>query len=140
MVKVLGIDLGTTNSAMAIVEAGKPNVLINNEGGRTTPSVVGISDNQIMAGVLAKRQALVNPENTVYSIKRHMGTNHKVKLKDKEYSPEQISAFILQKLKKDAEESLGEKITKAVITVPAYFSDAKRKAIKAAGEIAGLDV
>jgi molecular chaperone DnaK len=140
MVKVLGIDLGTTNSAMAIVEAGKANVLINTEGARTTPSVVGLSDNQIIVGALAKRQAVVNPDNTIYSIKRHMGTSHKEKLKEKEYTPEQISAFILQKLKKDAEESLGEKITKAVITVPAYFSDAQRKATKAAGEIAGLDV
>ncbi len=140
MVKVLGIDLGTTNSAMAIVEAGKPKVLINNEGARTTPSVVGLSDNQIIVGALAKRQAVVNTDNTIYSIKRHMGTSHKEKLKEKEYTPEQISAFILQKLKKDAEESLGEKITKAVITVPAYFSDAQRKATKAAGEIAGLNV
>lgn len=140
MVKVLGIDLGTTNSAMAVVEAGKAAVLINNEGARTTPSVVGMSDDQIIVGALAKRQAVVNTDNTVYSIKRHMGTPHKEKIKNKEYSPEQISAFILQKLKKDAEESLGEKITKAVITVPAYFSDAQRKATKAAGEIAGLDV
>ncbi len=140
MTKVLGIDLGTTNSAMAVIEAGKANVLINNEGARTTPSVVGLSDNQIIVGALAKRQAVVNTDNTVYSIKRHMGTKHKVKLKDKEYTPEQISAFILQKLKKDAEDSLGEKITKAVITVPAYFSDSQRKATKAAGEIAGLEV
>jgi len=138
--KILGIDLGTTNSAMAIVEAGKPKILINAEGNRTTPSVVGYSNNQMIVGALAKRQAVVNPDNTVYSIKRHMGEKYNSKLGDKEYSPEQVSAFILQKLKKDAEEATGQKITKAVITVPAYFSDSQRKATKAAGEIAGLEV
>ncbi len=138
--KILGIDLGTTNSAMAIVEAGKPKILINAEGNRTTPSVVGYSNNQMIVGALAKRQAVVNPDNTVYSIKRHMGEKYNSKLGDKEYTPEQVSAFILQKLKKDAEEATGQKITKAVITVPAYFSDSQRKATKAAGEIAGLEV
>ncbi|MFH0906578.1 MAG: molecular chaperone DnaK [archaeon] len=138
--KIIGIDLGTTNSAVAVLEAGKPTILINSEGGRTTPSVVAYSNDQIIVGDLAKRQAVVNTSNTVYSIKRSMGTQKLTKLGDKEYTPEQISAFILQKLKKDAEEVLGEKITKAVITVPAYFSDAQRKATKDAGEIAGLNV
>jgi molecular chaperone DnaK len=138
--KILGIDLGTTNSAVAIVEANSAKILINAEGNRTTPSVVGYSNNQMIVGALAKRQAIVNPDNTIYSIKRHMGEKYNVKLGDKEYNPEQISAFILQKLKKDAEEAIGQKITKAVITVPAYFSDSQRKATKAAGEIAGLEV
>jgi molecular chaperone DnaK len=138
--KILGIDLGTTYSAMAVVEDRNPKILINSEGNRTTPSVVSYSNDQIVVGALAKRQAVVNPENTIYSIKRKMGTSTKVKLKDKEYTPEQISAFILQKLKKDAEDKTGEKIRKAVITVPAYFTDSQRKATKAAGEIAGLEV
>ena len=138
--KILGIDLGTTNSAVAIVEANKPTILINSEGGRTTPSVVAWSNDQIIVGALAKRQSVVNPQNTIYSIKRHMGTSEKIKLGQKEYTPEQISAFILQKLKKDAEESIGEEIKKVVITVPAYFTDAQRKATKAAGEIAGFEV
>ncbi len=138
--KVIGIDLGTTNSAVAVMEAGKPQILINSEGGRTTPSVVAYSNNQMIVGALAKRQAVANHENTVYSIKRQMGTSKKVKLGDKEYSPEEVSAKILQKLKKDAEEALGQTITKAVVTVPAYFTDAQRKATKDAGKIAGLDV
>ena len=138
--KIIGIDLGTTNSAVSVMEAGKPEILINSEGGRTTPSVVALSNDQIIVGTLAKRQAVANPENTIYSIKRKMGTSEKVKLKDKEYTPEEISAKILQKLKKDAEEALGQKISKAVITVPAYFTDAQRKATKDAGKIAGLDV
>jgi len=138
--KVIGIDLGTTFSAVSIVEAGQPKILINSEGSRITPSVVGLSNGEIIVGALAKRQAIVNPENTIYSIKRKMGTNDKVSFGGKQQSPEQISAYILQKLKKDAEEQLGQKITQAVITVPAYFSDSQRKATKAAGEIAGLEV
>lgn len=138
--KVIGIDLGTTYSAVSVVEAGQPKILINNEGSRITPSVVSLSNDEIIVGALAKRQAVVNPDNTIYSIKRKMGTNDKVTLGGKKQSPEQISAYILQKLKKDAEEQLGQKITQAVITVPAYFSDSQRKATKAAGEIAGLEV
>lgn len=138
--KVIGIDLGTTYSAVSVVEAGQPKILINNEGSRITPSVVSLSNDEIIVGALAKRQAVVNPDNTIYSIKRKMGTSDKVKLGGKPQSPEQISAYILQKLKKDAEEQLGQKITQAVITVPAYFSDSQRKATKAAGEIAGLEV
>jgi len=138
--KIIGIDLGTTNSAVAIMEAGKPDILINSEGGRTTPSVVALSNDQIIAGALAKRQAVANPHNTIYSIKRKMGTSEKVTLGDKQHTPEEISAMILQKIKKDAEEALGQKISKAVITVPAYFTDAQRKATKDAGKIAGLEV
>ncbi|MFA7133094.1 MAG: molecular chaperone DnaK, partial [Bacteroidales bacterium] len=140
MSKVIGIDLGTTYSAVSVVEAGQAKILINSEGSRTTPSVVGLSNGEIIVGALAKRQAVVNPDNTIYSIKRKMGTSDKVKIGGKDHSPEQISAYILQKLKKDAEEQLGQKITQAVITVPAYFSDSQRKATKAAGEIAGLEV
>jgi molecular chaperone DnaK len=138
--KIIGIDLGTTNSAVAVMEAGKPEILINSEGGRTTPSVVALSNDQIIAGSLAKRQAVANPENTIYSIKRKMGTSEKVSLKNKQYTPEEISSMILQKLKKDAEDALGQKISKAIITVPAYFTDAQRKATKDAGKIAGLEV
>lgn len=140
MSKVIGIDLGTTYSAVSVVEAGQPKILINSEGSRTTPSVVGLSNGEIIVGALAKRQAVVNPDNTIYSIKRKMGSGDKVKIGGKDNSPEQVSAYILQKLKKDAEEQLGQKITQAVITVPAYFSDSQRKATKAAGEIAGLEV
>lgn len=140
MSKVIGIDLGTTYSAVAVVEAGQPKILINSEGSRTTPSVVGLSNGEIIVGALAKRQAIVNPDNTVYSIKRKMGSGERVKIGGKEHTPEEISAYILQKLKRDAEEQLGQKITQAVITVPAYFSDSQRKATKAAGEIAGLEV
>jgi molecular chaperone DnaK len=140
MSKVIGIDLGTTYSAVSVVEAGNPKILINAEGSRTTPSVVGMSNGEIIVGALAKRQAVVNPDNTIYSVKRKMGTSEKVKFGGKDNSPEQISAYILQKLKKDAEEQLGQKVTQAVITVPAYFSDSQRKATKAAGEIAGLEV
>jgi len=140
MTKVIGIDLGTTNSAVAVVEGAAPKIVINSEGARTTPSVVAYSNDQIIVGALAKRQSVVNPDNTIYSVKRKMGTNETIKFHGKDKTPEQISAMILQKLKKDAEEQLGEKITKAVITVPAYFSDSQRKATKAAGEIAGLDV
>jgi len=138
--KIIGIDLGTTNSAVAIVEAGKPDILINSEGGRTTPSVVSKVNDQFLVGALAKRQAVANPSNTIYSIKRKMGTTQKVSMGGKEYTPEEISAMILQKLKKDAENQLGEAITKAVITVPAYFSDSQRKATRDAGKIAGLEV
>jgi len=138
--KVIGIDLGTTNSAFAVVEAGSPNILINSEGGRTTPSVVAMSNEQIIVGALAKRQAVVNPQNTIYSIKRKMGTSDKVNIGGKQYTPEQISAYILQKIKRDAQEATGEEIKKAVITVPAYFTDAQRKATKTAGEIAGFEV
>ena len=164
MSKILGIDLGTTNSAMAIVEAGEPRVLENKEGNRTTPSVVAVSKSgERLVGLLAKRQAVTNPENTVFSVKRLIGRSFedkeiqediklvpfkivkanggvKVKMGDKEHTPQEISAMILQKLKSDAEEKLGEKITEAVITVPAYFNDSQRQATKDAGKIAGFDV
>ncbi|MEW6726791.1 MAG: molecular chaperone DnaK [Bacillota bacterium] len=139
--KVIGIDLGTTNSCMAIMEGGEVTVIPNAEGGRTTPSVVGFSKTgERLVGQVAKRQAVSNPERTITSIKRHMGTNHKVNIDGKEYTPQEISAMILAKLKADAEAYLGTKIEKAVITVPAYFSDAQRQATKDAGRIAGLDV
>lgn len=138
--KILGIDLGTTNSAVAVLEASKPEIIVNSEGARTTPSVVAYSNNQIVVGALAKRQSVVNTKNTVYSIKRQMGEEKKVTLGDKEYTPEEISSKILQKLKKDAEDYLGQEIKKAVVTVPAYFTDAQRKATKDAGKIAGLEV
>ncbi|MDP2755923.1 MAG: Hsp70 family protein, partial [Nitrospirota bacterium] len=164
MSKILGIDLGTTNSAMAIVEAGEPRILENKEGNRTTPSVVAISKTgERLVGVIAKRQAVTNPANTIFSIKRLIGRSFedeetqmdlkllpykiikanggvKVKMGDKEWTPQEISAMILQKLKADAEEKLGEKITEAVITVPAYFNDSQRQATKDAGKIAGLEV
>lgn len=139
--KVLGIDLGTTFSCMAIMEAGKPIVIPNAEGGRITPSVVAFTkDGERLVGNLAKRQAVTNPQRTVQSIKRKMGTSEKISIDDKKYSPQEISAMILQKMKVDAEAYLGEKITKAVITVPAYFNDAQRQATKDAGQIAGLEV
>lgn len=139
--KILGIDLGTTNSCMSIMEGGKSTVIPNAEGGRTTPSVVAFSkDGERLVGNVAKRQAITNPERTIISIKRDMGSNRKVKIDDKEYTPQEISAMILQKLKTDAEGYLGEKINKAVITVPAYFNDAQRQATKDAGKIAGLEV
>jgi len=141
MGKVLGIDLGTTNSCMAVLEAGEPTVISNAEGGRVTPSVVAFSKTgEVLVGEVAKRQAIVNPEHTIRSIKREMGTKKKVKIENKEYTPEQISAFILQKLKRDAEAYLGEKVTQAIITVPAYFDDAQRTATKDAGVVAGLEV
>lgn len=164
MAKILGIDLGTTNSAMAIVEAGEPRVLENKEGNRTTPSIVAVSKSgERLVGLIAKRQAVTNPRNTIYSVKRLIGRSYddseiqkdkellpyeivkanggvKVKLGDKEYTPQEVSAMILQKLKADAEDKLGEKITEAVITVPAYFNDSQRQATKDAGKIAGLDV
>ncbi|ACX51755.1 chaperone protein DnaK [Ammonifex degensii KC4] len=141
MEKILGIDLGTTNSCMAVMMGGEPVVIPNAEGGRVTPSVVAFSSTgELLVGEPAKRQAIINPERTVISIKRHMGSNYRVKIDDKEFTPQQISAFILQKLKRDAEAYLGEKITKAVITVPAYFDDSQRQATKDAGRIAGLEV
>src|ERR1700760_4521985 len=162
MGKIIGIDLGTTNSVVAVMEGGEPKVIPNEEGGRTTPSVVGFTKNgERLVGQVAKRQAITNPENTVYSIKRFMGrrydeVNEEMKMvpykvvqsgdhvavvaQGKEYTPPQISAMILQKLKKAAEDYLGEKVTEAVITVPAYFNDAQRQATKDAGKIAGLEV
>src|SRR6266480_1877665 len=162
MGKIIGIDLGTTNSCVAVMEGGEPKVIPNEEGGRTTPSVVGFTKTgERLVGQVAKRQAITNPENTVYSIKRFMGrrydeVNEEMKMvpykverdgdhvvviaQGKKYTPPEISAMILQKLKKAAEDYLGEKVTEAVITVPAYFNDAQRKATKDAGEIAGLKV
>ena len=141
MGKIIGIDLGTTNSCVAVMEGGEPVVIPNAEGARTTPSVVAFAkDGERLVGDIAKRQAVANPEHTVSSIKREMGSDHKVKIEGKEYTPQEISAMILTKLKNDAEKYLGEKITEAVITVPAYFSDAQRQATKDAGRIAGLDV
>ena len=163
MGKIIGIDLGTTNSCVAVMEGGEPVVIQNSEGGRTTPSVVGFTkDGERLVGQIAKRQAVTNPVNTVYSIKRFMGRRHKevnreieevpykvisgkndvarVKIGDKEYSPQEISAMVLQKMKQTAEDHLGQKVTEAVITVPAYFNDSQRQATKEAGEIAGLTV
>ena len=141
MGKIIGIDLGTTNSCVAVMEGGKPVVITNSEGSRTTPSVVAFSKNgDRLVGDAAKRQAVTNPDRTITSIKRRMGTDYKVSIDRKPYSPQEISAMILQKLKKDAEEYLGERVTDAVITVPAYFSDAQRQATKDAGRIAGLTV
>lgn len=141
MGKIIGIDLGTTNSCVAVMEGGEPVVIPNAEGNRTTPSVVAFSKTgERLVGQVAKRQAVTNPDRTVMSIKREMGSNFKVKIDDKQYSPQEISAMILQKLKADAEAYLGETVTQAVITVPAYFSDAQRQATKDAGKIAGLDV
>lgn len=141
MAKTIGIDLGTTNSCVAVIEGGEPVVIANAEGARTTPSVVAFSkDGERMVGQVAKRQAITNPERTVSSIKREMGTSHKVTIDGKSYTPQEISAMILQKLKADAEAYLGETVSQAVITVPAYFTDAQRQATKDAGKIAGLDV
>jgi len=139
MSKIIGIDLGTTNSCVAVLEGGEPKVIPNPEGNRTTPSVVAFKNGERQVGEVAKRQAITNP-NTIISIKRHMGTNHKETIEGKEYSPQEISAMILQYLKSYAEEYLGEKVDKAVITVPAYFNDAERQATKDAGKIAGLEV
>ena len=141
MGKIIGIDLGTTNSCVAVMEGGEPVVIPNAEGNRTTPSVVAVSKNgERLVGQIAKRQAVTNPDNTVISIKRKMGTAEKVKIEGEEFSPQEISAMILQKLKTDAENYLGQKVTQAVITVPAYFSDSQRQATKDAGKIAGLEV
>ena len=141
MSKIIGIDLGTTNSCVAVMEGGEPVVITNSEGARTTPSVVSFQANgERLVGQIAKRQAITNPEHTIISIKREMGTDHKTKIDDKTYSPQEISAMILQKIKADAEAYLGETVSQAVITVPAYFNDAERQATKDAGRIAGLEV
>lgn len=139
MSKIIGIDLGTTNSCVAVLEGGEPKVIPNPEGNRTTPSVVAFKNGERQVGEVAKRQSITNP-NTIQSVKRHMGTDHKVTAEDKEYTPQEVSAMILQYLKGYAEDYLGEKVTKAVITVPAYFNDAERQATKDAGRIAGLEV
>ncbi|MBQ2053752.1 MAG: Hsp70 family protein, partial [Eubacterium sp.] len=141
MGKIIGIDLGTTNSCVAVMEGGKPVVITNAEGSRTTPSVVAfLKSGERVVGDAAKRQAVTNADKTISSIKRHMGSDYKVEIDDKKYSPEEISAMTLQKLKADAEAYLGEKVTEAVITVPAYFTDSQRQATKNAGKIAGLEV
>ena len=141
MAKTIGIDLGTTNSVVAVMEGGKPTVIANAEGSRTTPSIVGFAKNgERLVGQLAKRQAILNPDNTIISIKRHMGEDYKKNIEGKDYTPQEISAMILRKLADDASAYLGEKVTSAVITVPAYFNDAQRQATKDAGKIAGLDV
>ena len=140
MSKIIGIDLGTTNSCVAVMEGGQPTVIPNSEGSRTTPSVVAFKGGERMVGQVAKRQMVANPEHTIYSIKREMGTDYKVNIDGKQYSPEEISAMILAKLKQDAEAYLGQPVTQAVITVPAYFNDSQRQATKNAGKIAGLEV
>lgn len=138
MGKIIGIDLGTTNSCVAVLEGGEPVVVPNSEGGRTTPSVVAFTkDGERLVGQVAKRQAVVNGDRTVMSIKRHMGTNYTVDIDGKKYSPQEISAMVLSKLKADAEAYLGQKVTQAVITVPAYFSDSQRQATKDAGQDCG---
>ena len=140
MGKIIGIDLGTTNSCVSVMEGGEPTVITNPEGARTTPSVVAFTKTgERLVGQVAKRQAITNPDRTISSIKRDMGTDKKVAIDDKNYSPQEVSAMILQKLKADAESYLGESVTQAVITVPAYFSDAQRQATKDAGKIAGLE-
>ena len=141
MAKTIGIDLGTTNSVVAVMEGGKPTVIANAEGMRTTPSIVGFSKTgERLVGQLAKRQAILNPDKTIASIKRYMGEDYKKNIDGKDYTPQEISAMILRKLADDASAYLGEKVTSAVITVPAYFNDAQRQATKDAGKIAGLDV
>ncbi len=141
MAKIIGIDLGTTNSCVAVIEGGEPVVIANAEGARTTPSVVAFSKTgERMVGQVAKRQAVTNPDRTIASIKRQMGSNYHVAIDGKNYTPQEISAMILQKLKSDAEAYLGDTVTEAVITVPAYFTDAQRQATKDAGKIAGLEV
>ena len=141
MSKIIGIDLGTTNSCVAVMEGGQPVVIANAEGNRTTPSVVAFTkDGERLVGQIAKRQAVTNPDRTVISIKREMGTNYRVDIDGKQYTPQDISAMILTKMKETAESYLGEKVTQAVITVPAYFNDSQRQATKDAGRIAGLEV
>ena len=141
MSKAVGIDLGTTNSVVSTMEGGEPTVIANAEGDRTTPSIVGFSKSgEVLTGEIAKRQAVTNPGRTLASVKRHIGTNWTVEIDDKSYTPQEIAARVLQKLKRDAEQYLGEEVTEAVITVPAYFDDAQRTAPKEAGQIAGLDV
>src|SRR5256714_8247391 len=141
MARPVGIDVGTTNSVVCVLEGGEPTVITNAEGARTTPSVVAFAKNgEVLVGEVAKRQAVTNVERTIRSVKRHMGTDWKASVDEKSFTPQQISAFVLQKLKRDAESYLGEKVTDAVITVPAYFNDAQRQATKEAGEIPGLNV
>ena len=141
MARAVGIDLGTTNSVVAVLEGGEPTVIANAEGGRTTPSVVAFAKNsEVLVGEIAKRQAVTNVDRTIRSVKRHIGTDWTVDIDGKSYTPQEISARILQKLKRDAESYLGEPVTDAVITVPAYFNDAQRQATKEAGEVAGLNV
>src|SRR5438067_11615643 len=141
MPKAVGIDLGTTNSVVSVLEGGEPTVIPNAEGGRTTPSVVGFSKTgEVLVGEVAKRQAITNPDRTIRSVKRHMGTSWNVEIDGKKYTAQEISARILQKLKRDAESYLGDTVSQAVITVPAYFDDAQRQATKEAGQIAGLEV
>ena len=141
MARAVGIDLGTTNSVVAVLEGGEPTVIANAEGGRTTPSVVAFAKSgEPLVGEVAKRQAVTNIERTIRSVKRHMGTNWSTEIDGKKYSPQEISARVLQKLKRDAESYLGEDVTDAVITVPAYFNDAQRQATKDAGKVAGLDI
>src|SRR6201747_476033 len=141
MARAVGIDLGTTNSVVSVLEGGEPTVIANSEGARTTPSVVAFAKNgEVLVGEVAKRQAVTNIDRTIRSVKRHMGTDWKVTIDDKTFTPQQISAFVLQKLKRDAEAYLGEPVTDAVITVPAYLSDSQRQATKEAGEVAGLNV
>ncbi|MFI5099662.1 MAG: Hsp70 family protein, partial [Actinomycetes bacterium] len=141
MARAVGIDLGTTNSVVSVLEGGEPTVIANAEGARTTPSVVAFAKNgEVLVGEVAKRQAVTNVDRTIRSVKRHMGTDWKVSIDGKDFTPQQISAFVLQKLKRDAESYLGETVTDAVITVPAYFNDSQRQATKEAGDIAGLNV
>src|ERR671932_2071239 len=141
MARPVGIDLGTTNSVVSVLEGGEPTVITNTEGARTTPSVVAFAKNgEVLVGEVAKRQAVTNVDRTIRSVKRHMGTDWKKELDGKDFTPQQISAFVLQKIKRDAEAYLGDTVTDAVITVPAYFSDSERQATKEAGEIAGLNV
>src|SRR5579863_10169184 len=141
MARAVGIDLGTTNSVVAALSGGEPEVIANAEGARTTPSVVAFAKNgEVLVGEVAKRQAVTNVDRTIRSVKRQMGTDWKISIDDKRFTPQQISAFILQKLKRDAEAYLGETVADAVITVPAYFNDAQRQATKEAGQIAGLNV
>src|SRR5438270_12643218 len=141
MPKAVGIDLGTTNSVVAVLEAGEPTVIPNAEGSRTTPSVVGFSKaGEVLVGEVAKRQAITHPDRTIRSVKREMGTSWSTEIDGKKYTPQEISARILQKLKRDAEAYLGDAVNQAVVTVPAYFDDAQRQATKEAGQIAGLEV
>ncbi|HDH03598.1 MAG TPA: molecular chaperone DnaK, partial [Actinobacteria bacterium] len=140
MAKAVGIDLGTTNSVIAVLEGGEPTVIPNAEGARTTPSVVAFKDGEVLVGEVAKRQAITNPDNTIRSVKRHMGSDWSVEAEGKTYTAQEISARILMKLKRDAEAYLGTEVTQAVVTVPAYFNDAQRQATKEAGQIAGLEV
>src|SRR5215203_743089 len=141
MGRAVGIDLGTTNSVVSVLEGGEPTVITNAEGARTTPSIVAFAKNgEVLVGEVAKRQAVTNPDRTIRSVKRHMGSTWSVDIDDKAYTPQEISARVLQKLKRDAEAYLGEPVTEAVVTVPAYFNDSQRQATKEAGEIAGLNV